>query len=90
MLNIVKNIDETINIIENFKQNTNLNTLTLWFENDYIIEISKENCKAILYEFEPSTEHYHYRGEYPNLVEDLKKGYIKYGKEHRFKEMDIY
>ena len=42
-----------------------------------------------MYEFEPCTEQYHYKGEYLNLMNDLKKGYIKYGKKHKFLEMDV-
>lgn len=84
----VKVLEETINLIQNQK-NTNINVLTLWFENDYIIEINKKNFKTILYEFEPCTEQYHYKGEYLNLMNDLKKGYIKYGKKHKFLEMDV-
>lgn len=82
------NIEETIKTIQNIK-NTDITTITLWFENDYIIEINKKDQKAILYEFEPTTEHYHYRGEYKTLIEDIKQGYIKYGKKHKYLGMDI-
>ncbi|WP_323737619.1 hypothetical protein PXD04_11285 (plasmid) [Methanosphaera sp. ISO3-F5] len=82
------NIKETIKTIQNIK-NTDNTTLTLWFENDYIIEINKKDQKAILYEFEPNTEHYHYQGEYKTLIEDLQKGHIKYGKKHKYLGMDV-
>ena len=82
------NLEESIKIIKNLK-NMNITTLTLWFENDFIIEINKKDQKAILYEFEPSTEHYYYQGEYQSLIDDLQEGYIKYGKRYKFLEMDV-
>ncbi len=82
------NIEKTIKIIENLK-NSDYTVLTLWFENDYVIEINKKDLKAILYEFEPCTEHYNYKGEYITLFEDIKKGYIRYGRKHKFEWMDI-
>ena len=77
------NIKETLKTIKNLK-NTNIKTITIWFENNYLIEINKKDQIAVLYEFEPSTEHYHYQGEYQSLIEDLQKGYIIYGKKHRY------
>ena len=51
MLYTVKEVNEVIKTIQTFKENQFINTLTLWFENNYIIEINKKNYKHILYEY---------------------------------------
>lgn len=89
MKKTINDINKTIEIIQKFKENPEINTLTLWFEGDYVIEINKRNNKTILYQFETNSEKYYYQGEYRNLLGHLKEGYIIYGKKYQFMEMDV-
>ncbi|MBQ6219527.1 MAG: hypothetical protein IJJ47_07340 [Methanosphaera sp.] len=88
MIHSINDINKTIKIVENIKQYPRIKRLNIIFEDDYVIEI--KNQKVILYEFEANTEHYYYKGEYTNLINDLKKGYIEYGRKHKFIEMVIF
>ncbi len=85
----ISDVNEAVELIQNFKD-MSISYVDLWFDDDYMVEINSRTNQPELYEFEPNTEHYNYLGEYPNLIEDLKKGHITYGrKNHKFIEMDV-
>lgn len=82
-------MDVDWNIIKNLS-NLPISHISFWFDEDYVVEV-KKNTAPQLYLFEPSTEHYHYKGEYGNFYHDLKKhnAILNKGRLLKFIDMDI-